>query len=355
MPESALPVRGATGSRSRPARSRGRAASARSVLRNAPPAPFASARRTIASVSGGATRRPSRAAAARRTGCATPSRPRSEHRTAAGPTASRRGERRARRRRCARRRSTRPAAARATCRTPCPRTSPGCVSAPAVGASVSAGSRIFARPKSRTFTRPSRVTKTFSGFTSRWTIPFACAAPSPRATCAAVSSASRGAKPPAPEALAQRLALEQLVDDVPDRAVPAPRRTPPRCSGGSAPPPRAPRARSARDARRRRRRRPGAPSARRRGRAAGPGRGRRLPSRPRRGPTRSRRARASTRTKAPWTDRSLMPRRRVRRVFSARPAARRLAADAAAARAGPCRTPASAGHSCDRKSGIDSV
>ncbi len=30
----------------------------------------------------------------------------------------------------------------------------------------------LARPKSRIFTRPSFVTKRFSGFKSRWTIPF---------------------------------------------------------------------------------------------------------------------------------------------------------------------------------------
>ena len=39
----------------------------------------------------------------------------------------------------------------------------------------------LARPKSRIFTRSSEVTNTFSGFRSRWTIPFSCAAASPRA------------------------------------------------------------------------------------------------------------------------------------------------------------------------------
>ena len=41
--------------------------------------------------------------------------------------------------------------------------------------------RSFARPKSRIFTRPSSVTKTFSGFRSRWTIPLSWAAARPRA------------------------------------------------------------------------------------------------------------------------------------------------------------------------------
>ena len=34
----------------------------------------------------------------------------------------------------------------------------------------------FANPKSRIFTRSSVVMKTFSGFRSRWTMPFSCAA-----------------------------------------------------------------------------------------------------------------------------------------------------------------------------------
>jgi hypothetical protein len=44
--------------------------------------------------------------------------------------------------------------------------------------SAPAGIR-FARPKSRIFTRPSAVTKTFSGLRSRWTIPFRWAAARP--------------------------------------------------------------------------------------------------------------------------------------------------------------------------------
>jgi hypothetical protein len=38
------------------------------------------------------------------------------------------------------------------------------------------GTIAFARPKSRTFTRPSLVTLMFAGFKSRWTTPSACAA-----------------------------------------------------------------------------------------------------------------------------------------------------------------------------------
>ena len=44
---------------------------------------------------------------------------------------------------------------------------------------------LFARPKSRIFTWPSRVTKRFSGFRSRWTMPFSWAAERPFATWSA--------------------------------------------------------------------------------------------------------------------------------------------------------------------------
>ena len=56
----------------------------------------------------------------------------------------------------------------------------------AEGATGSAGERnSFATPKSRIFTRSSRVMKTFSGFRSRCTTPFAWAAASPAASCCA--------------------------------------------------------------------------------------------------------------------------------------------------------------------------
>jgi hypothetical protein len=58
-------------------------------------------------------------------------------------------------------------------------TAPGFVNCVSVGAAVAASllsglSR--ARPKSRILIRPSGVTRMFSGFRSRWTIPFSCAA-----------------------------------------------------------------------------------------------------------------------------------------------------------------------------------
>ncbi|MFT3764112.1 MAG: hypothetical protein QM820_01115 [Minicystis sp.] len=61
---------------------------------------------------------------------------------------------------------------------------------PPLGApSIPAGPAAFASPpvrrampKSSTFTAPSSRTITFSGFTSRWTSPARCAAPSARAT-----------------------------------------------------------------------------------------------------------------------------------------------------------------------------
>ncbi len=39
-----------------------------------------------------------------------------------------------------------------------------------------------ATPKSRILTEPSRVTRMFEGFTSRWTTPILCAKSSPRQT-----------------------------------------------------------------------------------------------------------------------------------------------------------------------------
>src|SRR6185437_3315638 len=63
---------------------------------------------------------------------------------------------------------------------------PRLVTAWRVGASAppeDSGMISLARPKSRIFTRPSLVMNRFSGFRSRCTMPFSCAAASPRATC----------------------------------------------------------------------------------------------------------------------------------------------------------------------------
>jgi hypothetical protein len=74
-----------------------------------------------------------------------------------------------------------------------PTTCPASVGEGSVASPLSLVSRVaaFARPKSSTFTRPSTVTITFSGFTSRCTIPFACAASSPAAACTAKASTCR--------------------------------------------------------------------------------------------------------------------------------------------------------------------
>ena len=53
-----------------------------------------------------------------------------------------------------------------------------------------------ARPKSATLTRPSAVTRTFSGLMSRCTIPDACAAASPSSTPVMISSAVAGENRP---------------------------------------------------------------------------------------------------------------------------------------------------------------
>ena len=66
------------------------------------------------------------------------------------------------------------------------------------GALFTAGATTFASPKSRIFTRPSRVTQRFSGFMSRCTIPLSCAAARPRAIWIAHSTAlDAGSGPPA--------------------------------------------------------------------------------------------------------------------------------------------------------------
>ena len=71
-----------------------------------------------------------------------------------------------------------------------PMTTPGSVPTDAVGrfvcCPVAASFWVsFARPKSRILTRPSVVRKRFSGFKSRWTIPFSWAVASPLAICVA--------------------------------------------------------------------------------------------------------------------------------------------------------------------------
>ena len=126
------------------------------------------------------------------------SRPRSRRRRRGGPRASRRGPRRTRRCRRGGRRLRR-APAPAPCSRRCPARgrarsaawSARCVDRRrcALGLSIS-----FASPKSRILARPSAVTKMLSGFRSRWTMPFACAAARPCAICAARSVALRGGR-----------------------------------------------------------------------------------------------------------------------------------------------------------------
>lgn len=74
-------------------------------------------------------------------------------------------------------------------------TIPGLVSAAMVGALVSLVCGCFCSftsPKSRIFTRPSRQTKMFSGFRSRWTTPLSCAPARPRAIGMAQDSGGAG-------------------------------------------------------------------------------------------------------------------------------------------------------------------
>ena len=77
-------------------------------------------------------------------------------------------------------------------------TTPGSVAVGTLVASTLPSACVsLARPKSRILTRPSRVTKTFSGFRSRWTMPFSWAAARPCAIWTAYSIALRGEKRPA--------------------------------------------------------------------------------------------------------------------------------------------------------------
>ncbi len=76
------------------------------------------------------------------------------------------------------------------------------------------GSRSLASPKSRILTRPSFVTKTFSGLMSRWTIPLSCAAASPVATAIAYSTALRCHDRAMSQNVAQRPAMQDFADDV---------------------------------------------------------------------------------------------------------------------------------------------
>ena len=105
--------------------------------------------------------------------------------TAASPTAARRARRPARRCRPAGRPDPR-GPAREPCTPGFPRARPppdrddrGSTSSPALPGSAWR----FARPKSRTFTRPPPVTMTLEGFRSRWTMPRAWASASASAIC----------------------------------------------------------------------------------------------------------------------------------------------------------------------------
>jgi hypothetical protein len=72
----------------------------------------------------------------------------------------------------------------------------------------------LARPKSRIFTWPSRVMKRFSGFRSRWMMPFARAPRRGRARSAWRSRSPCAAGSALPQSRPQRFAFQQLADDV---------------------------------------------------------------------------------------------------------------------------------------------
>ncbi len=68
------------------------------------------------------------------------------------------------------------------------------VTAPARVLRASASAR--ARPRSVSFTTPSAVIRMFSGFRSRWTMPFAWAWASAASVCESTSAACAGASLP---------------------------------------------------------------------------------------------------------------------------------------------------------------
>ncbi len=77
-----------------------------------------------------------------------------------------------------------------------------------------------ARPKSATFTRPSSVSRTFSGFTSRCTKPARCAASSACSTGSRIVSACSGeSRPYSAQDVAHGAAGDVLHDEVDDVAV----------------------------------------------------------------------------------------------------------------------------------------
>ena len=70
------------------------------------------------------------------------------------------------------------------------------------------GAATLARPKSRTFTRPSLVTITLAGFRSRWTMPLSCAAARASASAMAIPRSADGS-PPGDDAV-EGLTLDEL-------------------------------------------------------------------------------------------------------------------------------------------------
>src|ERR1051326_313242 len=97
-----------------------------------------------------------------------------------------------------------------------PTTIPGVVSRDEMPPGPSPPCASRASPKSRTFTRPSSVMKTFSGFKSRWMICFSCAAAGNlRRVFESLSRRERSRSKLAPESLA----LEELHDHVVDTAL----------------------------------------------------------------------------------------------------------------------------------------
>ena len=71
-----------------------------------------------------------------------------------------------------------------------------------------ASAKARASPKSATLTTPSRVTRMFSGFTSRWTMPCAWACPSAARTWVVTSTTCAGSSRPCSASMLRKLLPE---------------------------------------------------------------------------------------------------------------------------------------------------
>src|SRR5207253_7563266 len=88
------------------------------------------------------------------------------------------------------------------------------VGRPSCSAAGPSATASFAKPKSRIFSRSSKVRNRFSGLRSRWTIPFSVSRCQSASDLDTVFHRLAHGKGACAQALPQRLPFEQLLDDV---------------------------------------------------------------------------------------------------------------------------------------------